>query len=273
MRNYELVGGTSPDINFNTHPIMVNIIEDVKNRPLLYEKLFKSAKIDYDRIIKLDGSGFINIIRKHFKKVDVRLYVDNNEEYKRTLKIAANLNRLLDGKSPGESAKYLDYGCSNGTITRALAAFYGMDIKNVYGAEIKYWSGRKNDCGVNMVYIEQGKPKLDLPDNYFDLITAFHVLHHCHSNEMVAKELVRVLKPGGRFILREHDLNSKISKEYLDLQHLKFAVNENTYHELDDYYSNYRSEQDWVNIIGLKIIKVDKCPNDMEVFTTVFIKT
>ena len=51
------------------------------------------------------------------------------------------------------------------------------------------------------------KPELSgaisFPDNTFDLICAFSVLHHIPNVSFVLQELIRVLKPGGRFLLRE----------------------------------------------------------------------
>ena len=45
--------------------------------------------------------------------------------------------------------------------------------------------------------------KIDFPDNTFDLITSFGVLHHIPNVSFVLNEILRVLKPGGYFLLRE----------------------------------------------------------------------
>lgn len=46
--------------------------------------------------------------------------------------------------------------------------------------------------------IKPGKP-LPFPDNHFDLIVSRYVLEHVEDGGFVAKELRRVLKPGGHF--------------------------------------------------------------------------
>jgi len=60
--------------------------------------------------------------------------------------------------------------------------------------------------------IEQIKPtyvkpivsgKIDMPDNTFDLITCFGVLHHIPNVSFVLSELLRVLKLGGFLLIRE----------------------------------------------------------------------
>lgn len=45
--------------------------------------------------------------------------------------------------------------------------------------------------------------RLKLPDSSFDLITSLGVLHHVANVSFVMKELFRVLKPGGYFLVRE----------------------------------------------------------------------
>lgn len=45
--------------------------------------------------------------------------------------------------------------------------------------------------------------RIDKPDNYYDLITCFCVLHHIPNVSFVISELLRVLKPGGYLLIRE----------------------------------------------------------------------
>jgi 2-polyprenyl-3-methyl-5-hydroxy-6-metoxy-1,4-benzoquinol methylase len=45
--------------------------------------------------------------------------------------------------------------------------------------------------------------KIDFPDNTFDLITCFGVLHHIPNVTFVLGELMRVIKPGGYLLIRE----------------------------------------------------------------------
>ena len=45
--------------------------------------------------------------------------------------------------------------------------------------------------------------KIEKPDNTFDLITCFGVLHHIPNVSFILSELLRVLKPGGFLLIRE----------------------------------------------------------------------
>ena len=65
-----------------------------------------------------------------------------------------------------------------------------------------------------------------LGDNRVDLITCLTVLHHVpHLDDMLA-ELVRILRPGGYLIVREHDCKNERSyrAKYLNFVHLFMRI-------------------------------------------------
>lgn len=260
-------------INFNDNKILLNIIHDMKTNPDLYKNIFSSWGIKENYVQNINGYDLMMMIRRKFVRDNVRVYESTQEEFERSFKIARYLHTYLGDFNMYKGKTYLDYGCNNGNITKSMSRFFNLDPTDVYGMDVLYWSGKKNDCGVNMIYRDIENPHIDVEDNFFDLITVFHTLHHCKHNDIIAKELVRILKPGGRLILREHNLDKEITTAYLDLEHLKFEVNENKGHELEEYYSHYRSEAEWYRIIDLPITLTYKEPNQrLKVFTTVFSK-
>lgn len=65
-----------------------------------------------------------------------------------------------------------------------------------------FW--RSTVAGINARYMRPSPDgAIDLPSNSFDLVTAFSVLHHIPNVSYVFSELIRVLRPGGRLIVRE----------------------------------------------------------------------
>ncbi|MFH2056356.1 MAG: methyltransferase domain-containing protein [bacterium] len=52
-------------------------------------------------------------------------------------------------------------------------------------------------------FVAMSAEQIDYPDNYFDTVAIRHSLHHLNKPEKVLRESVRVLKPGGLFILCE----------------------------------------------------------------------
>ena len=45
--------------------------------------------------------------------------------------------------------------------------------------------------------------KLDFPDNYFDIIFDFGIIHHIPNWKLCVDEMFRVLKPDGKILLEE----------------------------------------------------------------------
>lgn len=66
------------------------------------------------------------------------------------------------------------------------------------------FSRNREIAGVPATYHKPREDGLfDLPDNSFDVITSFGVLHHIANVSTVVRECFRVLKPGGLFLTRE----------------------------------------------------------------------
>ncbi|MDP3792318.1 MAG: class I SAM-dependent methyltransferase [bacterium] len=104
---------------------------------------------------------------------------------------------IFEEYNVGRGVKILDYGCGSGFIVGQLQArgydAYGTDISREaieYGAS----QGIKNLYSTNEI-------KVDFPDESFDLILAMDVVEHIKEDELVIKELERLLKPNGRLII------------------------------------------------------------------------
>ena len=44
---------------------------------------------------------------------------------------------------------------------------------------------------------------LPFKDNYFDIVYSWGVIHHSEDTEQVVKEIYRILKPGGHFLISD----------------------------------------------------------------------
>ncbi|MBM3648338.1 MAG: class I SAM-dependent methyltransferase [Alphaproteobacteria bacterium] len=105
----------------------------------------------------------------------------------------------------------LDYGCGAGDLMRVLAglgaraAFSGCDISQGMLEEVgKRWS---EALGPAPTIVVQNGVRTAFADRQFDVITISAVLHHVPIEERAAvyRELGRVLKPGGRLYVFEHN--------------------------------------------------------------------
>jgi ubiquinone/menaquinone biosynthesis C-methylase UbiE len=138
---------------------------------------------------------------------------------------------LLPYLSPGMSV--LDFGCGTGTIDpsvtpNGLVAGIDHDAANVE-------SGSKlvSEMEIENVAFKLGDVKaLPFDSNTFDVVFENSVFSHLADPIAAAKEIFRVLKPGGRFAAR--DVNTKLT----GYGNLKLAIEEN--HSLLDMWQLQR---------------------------------
>lgn len=64
----------------------------------------------------------------------------------------------------------------------------------------------------------------DIPDNSIDLVTCYIGLHHSPLNKLeeFIRAITRILRPNGRFIVRDHDVNNPIMHCFVSLAHTVF---------------------------------------------------
>jgi SAM-dependent methyltransferase len=105
----------------------------------------------------------------------------------------------------------LDYGCGAGDLLRVLAglgmraACTGCDVSTGMLAEVgKRWPAA---FGPAPALVAQDGARTPLASGQFDVVTISAVLHHVPPTErsLVYAELARVLKPGGRLYVFEHN--------------------------------------------------------------------
>ena len=105
--------------------------------------------------------------------------------------------------------KVLEIGCGIGTdgiqFARSGASYTGADL---------------TDSGINIarerfaLFSQQGDfvrinaEKLTFPDNYFDHVYSFGVIHHSVDPEKIVAEIYRVLKPGGSITIMLYNRTS-----------------------------------------------------------------
>jgi len=122
------------------------------------------------------------------------------------------ITQRLEGTTGG---KILDVATEAGDflekITNALSSFgeaIGVDIDNEELAK-----AREEYADKPFKFINMDAGKLSFADGEFDMVTISAGLHHMADIDTVLREMVRVLKPGGRFILREMFCDHQTEKQ------------------------------------------------------------
>lgn len=117
------------------------------------------------------------------------------------------MEQLFDKYTADVSGKVvLDYGCGNGQASldylKKGAHVYGIDISEPY-IQHCILSAQKAGVGEDRFDFQvMDAHKLSFQDNMFDLVAGNGILHHL--DPLIAmSEIYRVLKPGGRVLLKE----------------------------------------------------------------------
>ena len=97
-----------------------------------------------------------------------------------------------------QGKKVLEVGCGCGTdllqFARAGAEVYGIDLSQ---HSVELTKRRLELYGLRDEVTQGDSEDLPFPDNYFDLVYSWGVIHHAPHPSKVVAEIYRVLKPGG----------------------------------------------------------------------------
>jgi SAM-dependent methyltransferase len=100
-------------------------------------------------------------------------------------------------RSGSGKRRYLDVGCGNGFITELVATSFdevvGIDVEERCLEDFREHASDK----WNFKILSMSAAKMDLPSEFFSLITSFEVLEHVADLDATAREIVRVCRPGG----------------------------------------------------------------------------
>jgi 2-polyprenyl-3-methyl-5-hydroxy-6-metoxy-1,4-benzoquinol methylase len=165
------------------------------------------------KVLKCLGCGLVYVDpiprKESLKKAYSGEYYTPWLENQRTQRIKMWKSRLQTLNSfARRKGKLLDVGCGEGLFLE-LASKNGW---NIAGTEISpfavtYGKGR---LGLNIL---QGELiNIGFPDNKFDAVTMWHVLEHTTNPLVILKEIRRILKDDGVFILAIPNLNNILSQ-------------------------------------------------------------
>ena len=120
--------------------------------------------------------------------------------------------------SSNGTVRMLDVGCSSGSVLQVAHAA-GLEVYGVEPAPEAAATARKQGFDVFTGFLEDAA----FPDHHFDMVTLFEVIEHLAEPLPLAREVFRILKPGGIWVIGTGNADSWTLRmqgahwEYLDI--------------------------------------------------------
>jgi 2-polyprenyl-3-methyl-5-hydroxy-6-metoxy-1,4-benzoquinol methylase len=132
----------------------------------------------------------------HFHKNYIRIEKEHWVMKVRRMMVHDSLDEYLTKKP--QDTKILDFGCGSGLVIEEFQKrgfnCYGIDVS----ADAIRFGVSKGIKNLSII----DSDKINFPDGTFDAVFALDVLEHIENEVPVLKEIERVLKPGGLFIVQ-----------------------------------------------------------------------
>lgn len=160
------------------------------------KKYYDSDK--YYSLKKIDKDSFKTKLKLYLYK----LYFTENYTYLERL-LFLPIKFMIRSTVIKKNAKLLDIGAGSGQF---LFEMKQLGLKT-YGIEVGDFD-KSEGLKIKNTNLSEAK----YPDNYFDLITLNHVMEHLPNPHQTLKEIHRILKPQGTFIIGVPNTNSLAKK-------------------------------------------------------------
>ena len=103
---------------------------------------------------------------------------------------------------PQRPLAVLDLGSGTGRFTPLLAEEFGGPVHGVEPSDRMRAVAEDHAGDAAVTYLAGSATAIPLPDRSCDLVLLFLVLHHVRDHAAAAVEIARVLRPGGRVLIR-----------------------------------------------------------------------
>lgn len=145
----------------------------------------------------------------------------------------------------------LDAGCGTG----AMLAMFGKDCpdKNYTGIDLSekmiQTAKKKKLDGIR--FVAGDCENLPFADNSFDVVTCSTSFHHYPNPEKFFRSLQRVLRPGGRFILRDMAAKGRVTMWFIN--HIEIPFVNKVLHKGDVHVYSEKDIQQLCDVSGMRL--------------------
>ena len=167
-----------------------------------------------------------------------KVWVNSKWQSQKNIKIA---EPLFDQVNIDNVQRVLEVGCGNGVLSSYLAEKHGWNVTGIdIDPDQKKIAKKIHKEHDSLTCVEADATELPYENNEFDLTLSFDVLHHIPNWDMAIKEINRVLRPEGLYIMNDlasryfHQAIRSLLGRYMsvftvdelidDLKHNKFDI-------------------------------------------------
>lgn len=130
-----------------------------------------------------------------------KVWVNSKWQSQKNIKIA---EPLFDQVNIDNVQRVLEVGCGNGVLSSYLAKKHGWNVTGIDIDPDQIKNAKKiHEENDSLKFVEADATELPYENNEFDLTLSFDVLHHIPSWDMAIKEINRVLRPEGLYIMND----------------------------------------------------------------------
>jgi ubiquinone/menaquinone biosynthesis C-methylase UbiE len=112
-----------------------------------------------------------------------------------------------------EETHILDIGCASGLLLQRIRVSFKSKGTGIDVSQVLIDKAKREDS--QNTYLLADASNLPFPDNTFDIVTSFDNLEHIKEYKEVIKEIVRVLKPGGKLLLNTINKHNRLTIDWL----------------------------------------------------------
>jgi SAM-dependent methyltransferase len=193
------------------------------------------------------------------------------EMSKQVLQLLGNKKQINGYLEIGSTGRYISDLRKHITLSGSVFLTNDIEPSNAIGDIFE--RGQISKIGKFIpLYNYQPIKQSDIADESIDLITCHIGLHHCPHDLLdgYIKSLYRILRKGGLFIMRDHDVKSNEMATFVSLVHTVFNLGLNVSWETDQSeFKSFKSIDEWSRILssyglkdsGARILQ-DKDPSD-----------